>query len=56
MALPPDVREDVAAGNFARAVTALHAHLGLDEQARVTAGFVAAVVSAACVPGTPSSS
>ena len=36
-ALPPHVREAIAAGDFARAVTALHTHLGLDEQARVTA-------------------
>ncbi len=56
VALPPDVREDVAAGNFARAVTALHAHLGLAEQARVMARLVAAVLRAACVPGTLNSS
>jgi hypothetical protein len=56
VALPPDVRAAIAAGNFARAVTALHAHLGLDEQARVTARLGAAVVPAAYVPGTLNSS
>ena len=55
MALPPDVREAIAAGNFARAVTALHAHLGLDEQARAPARLGAAVVPAARVLGTPDS-
>ena len=44
VALPPDVRAAIAAGNFARAVTALHAHLGLDEQARVPARLGAAVL------------
>jgi hypothetical protein len=32
-ALPPDVRAAIAAGNLVGAMTALHAHLGLDEQA-----------------------